>query len=132
MGKIATIVVFGCVVLGTFAAAEVISFVSRPQTPREIQAEIEKQVAEIRPTLPRNEGDLVTWFDVEARWQTIVYKYKIHAPRDIVVAKKKDIESSVKGNLMLGAAKAMMPKGVHLQAELYEDDGSFIYNMDLD
>jgi hypothetical protein len=132
MGKIWTVVIFVCVLLGTFVVAEVVAVTSRPQTPQEIQAEVEKQVAEVRPTLPRNEGDLVTWFDVEARWHTIVYKYKIHAPREVVIEKKKDIESQTKGNLALGAAKMMMPKGVHLQAELYDDNGSFIYNIDLD
>ncbi len=132
MGKIGAVIVFGCVALGTFVVAEVVAFNSRPQTPQEIQAEIEKDVAEIRKTLPQNEGDRVTWFDAEARRQTIVYKYKIHAPRELVVEKRKDIEAQMKGSMMLAAAKAMMPKGVHLEAELYDDGGSLIYSMDLD
>ncbi|HVS39469.1 MAG TPA: hypothetical protein VMS17_28180 [Gemmataceae bacterium] len=126
------IVLFACVGLGTFAVAEVAFFAARPKSPQELQVEIEKQVAEVKATLPQKEGDLVTWLDIEARWQTIVYKYKIHAPRDLVVAKKKDIESQTKGSLMLGAAKMMMPKGVHLEAELYDDYGSYIYTLDLD
>lgn len=132
MGKIGAIVIFGCVALGTFVVAEVVSFTSKPPTPQEIQAEIEKDVADVRKTLPQNQGDAVTWFDAEAEWQTIVYKYKIHAPREVVVAKRQEIESQTKGNLMLKAAKAMMPKGVHLKAELYDDGGSIIYTLDLD
>ena len=132
MGKIGAIVVFGCVTLATFVVAEVVTFTSKPQTPQEIQAEIEKQAVEIRKTLPQSQGDVVTWYDIEARWQTIVYKYRIHAPRDLVVARRQEIESQTKGSIMLTAAKAMMPKGVHLKAELYDDGGSFIYTLDLD
>lgn len=132
MGKIWTVIVAGCLFLGTFVVAEVVSVASRPATPQEIQAQIEKDVAQIKPTLPKDEGDYVTWFDVDAQWQTIVYKYKIHAPREIVVSKKKDLEGQLKGSLVLGAAKMLMPKGVKMKFELYDDGGGYIYSIDGD
>jgi hypothetical protein len=132
MRKIATVIVAGCLFLGTFVVAEVISLSSKPQTPQEVQAEVEKQAAEIRKTLPKDEGGYVTWFDCEAEWHTIVYKYKIHAPRSLVVSKKKDIEAQLKGSMLLGAAKWMMPKDVKTRFELYDDSGSYIYTLDTD
>jgi hypothetical protein len=132
MSRLALALVVGAVFLATFVVGEVVSISSRPKTPQEIQAELEKDVAEVRKTLPKEEGDVVTWFDVEAQWQTIVYKYKIHAPRELVVQKKKELEAQMKNNMMLGAAKMMMPKGVKMKHELYDGGGSYIYTLDLD
>jgi hypothetical protein len=130
MRKITTVIVAGCIFLGTFVVAEVVSVASKPATPQEIQAQIEKEAAEIKKTLPRDEGEYVTWYDIDTSWQTLIYKYKIHAPREVVVGKKKELEQQLKGSMMLGAAKWMMPKGVKLRFELYDDGGGFIYSID--
>ena len=132
MGKLAAVVLAGCICLAAFVVVEVVSLTARPPTPHEIQVQLEQDVAQLKPTLPQDEGPLVTWFDVEAEWQTMVYKYKVHAQRDLVVAKKKELESQLKGSMVLGAAKMMMPKGVKVKYELYDDRGAYIYTLDLD
>jgi len=130
MGKIGIVIVAGCLCLGTFVVAELVSLSYRPATPHEIQAQIEKEAAEIKKTLPKEEGEYVTWFDIDTEWQTLVYKYKIHAPREVVVAKKKELEGQLKSSMLIGAAKWMMPKGVKMKFELYDDGGGYIYSID--
>jgi hypothetical protein len=130
MGKAGVAIVAVCVFLATFVVAEVVSWAAHEPTPHEIQEQIEKEVAQVKPTLPKDEGDYVTWFDIDSEWQTIVYKYKIHADRSLVVAKKKDLEAQIKGSMLLGAAKMMMPKGVKTRFELYDNGGSYIYALD--
>lgn len=132
MGKILTVVIGGAVFIAAFVAAQVLSGAAKPQTPQELQAQIEKEVADLKPTLPREVHPIVTWFDVEARWHTIVYKYKVRAPREVIVAKKKELETQLKGSLLLGAATMMMPKDVKMLYELYDGGGDYLYTLDLD
>ena len=132
MSRVLPILIGGALFIGAFIAAQAFFVVGRPQTPQQQQAQLEKEVASVKTTLPKDIGAAVTWYDVEAQWQTIVYKYKIHAPRDVVVAKKKELEAQVKGSMMLGAAMFLMPKDVKMKYELYDDSGSFIYTLDLD
>jgi hypothetical protein len=132
MGKIVTVVIGGAVFLAAFVAAQVFFVAGKPQTPQDVQTQVEKEVASVKPTLPKDIGPAVTWFDIEAQWQTIVYKYKVHVPREVVVAKKKELEAQVKGSMLLGAAKFLMPKEVKMKYELYDDGGSFIYTLDID
>ena len=131
MGKLLTVVVGGAVFVAAFVAAQT-AFNAKPQSPQELQAQVEKEVADLKTTLPREVHPIVTWFDVEARWHTIVYKYKVRAPREVIVAKKKELETQLKGSLMLGAATMLMPKDVKMLYELYDGGGSYIYTLDLD
>jgi hypothetical protein len=132
MGKILTIVIGGAVFLAAFVGAQVFFAAAKPMTPREVQAQIEREVARAKTTLPKDCGPNVTWFDVEAEWHTIVYKYKSHVPREVVVAKKKELEALMKNSTMLAAAKFLMPKDVKVKYEFYDDGGQFIYTLDID
>jgi hypothetical protein len=96
MGKILTVVIGGAVFVAVFGASLVFFGAAKPQAPQEVQAQVEKEVADLKPTLPREVHPIVTWFDVEARWHTIVYKYKIRAPREVIVAKKKELETQLR------------------------------------
>ena len=79
MGKILMVAGGGAVFVAVFVASLVCFGAAKPQTPQEVQAQVEKEVADLKPTLPREVHPIVTWFDVEARWHTIVYKYKVRA-----------------------------------------------------
>ncbi len=132
MGKIVTTAAGGVAFVLAFAASLVFFSPGRPQTPQDAQAELEKNVASLKKTLPQECGPSVTWFDVEARWHTMVYKYKVHIPREVLVANKKQLESQLKSNMVLGAAKMMMPGNAKMICELYDGGGGYVYTLDLD
>ncbi len=132
MGKILTVAVGSVAFVLAFVASLAFFSPGRPQTPQEAQAQLEKDVAGIKKTLPQECGPSVTWFDVEARWHTIVYKYKVRIPREVIVANKKQLESQLKSSMVLGAAKFMSPGNAKMICELYDDGGGYIYTLDLD
>jgi hypothetical protein len=132
MGKVVMIVLGVGAFAGAFAAFQAGMILARPQTPKEVQAQLEKDVASIKQTLPQKVHPLVTWFDVEAGRQTIIYKYKIHAPREVVLAKRTQMETELKNSGTISAARALVPKGVRLRCELYDEHQSFLYGIDLD
>jgi hypothetical protein len=132
MGKVLTVVVGAVLFAAAFVGAGVFFTGAHPQSPQEAQAQLEKDVAAVKKSLPQDYGPAVTWFDAEAQWHTIVYKYKIHAPREVVVAKKKELEAQLKSSMLLQTAMYMMPKDVKMKYEMYDDGGHFIYTLDLD
>ena len=132
MGKVAKVVAGGGVFLGSFVVFQMFSGCMRPPTPQETQAQLDKEVAKLKPTLPKKVHPMVTWFDVESGPQTIIYKYKIHAPRSTVMAKRADMEKEMKNSSMIGLAKLMLPKGTKIQCDLYDEREAFLFSLDLD
>ncbi len=132
MGNVAKVVLGLVAFAGAFVAMQVCTSLARPQTPKEIQAQIEKEVAEIKPTLPKKVHPVVTWFDIEAGKQTIIYKYKIDAPREVILNKRADMEAELKKGLTGWAAQMMMPRGVKMRCELYDMQQNYLYAIDLD
>jgi len=132
MGKVLSLATGGVAFLLAFVASLVFFSPGHPQTPQEAQAQLERDVAGIKKTLPQECGPSVTWFDAEARWHTIVYKYKVRIPREVIVANKKQLEAQLKSSMVLGAAKFMMPSNAKMICELYDDGGGYIYTLDLD
>jgi hypothetical protein len=132
MGNAAKVAIAGGVFLAVFLASQAFLYVARPKTPQETQAELEEQVASMKKSLPQKVHPIVTWFDVEAGPQTIIYKYKIDAPRAQILAKREEMEEQMKHGLMGWAVKMMMPSGVSARCELYDEHGSYLYSIDLD
>jgi hypothetical protein len=129
MGTIAKIAAVTGIFFAVFLGSQT---VFRPKSPKEIQANLERDVAKIKETLPQQVHPLVTWFDVEAGRQTIIYKYKLHAPRALIMNKRREMEKELKSSLTIGVAKFMIPSGVKMQCELYDEHGSFMFSIDLD
>jgi hypothetical protein len=132
MGNAVKVAIAGGVFLAVFLLSQVFFYAARPRSPEETQAELEQQVASLKQTLPQKVHPIVTWFDVEAGQQTIIYKYKIHAPRAQVMAKRTDLEEQMKGSWAGWAAKLTLPRGVDVKCELYDDNGSYMFSLDLE
>jgi hypothetical protein len=129
MGTAVKFMAIGGVFFATFLCTQTLL---RPKTPKEIQANLERDVAKIKATLPQKVHPMVTWFDVEAGRQTIVYKYKLHASRAVILSKRSEMEKELKSSLTIGAAKLLMPSGVRMQCDLYDEHGTFLFGIDLD
>jgi hypothetical protein len=119
----------GAVVFATFLATQTLF---RPKTQKEIQADLERDVANLKKTLPQEVHPLVTWFDVEAGRQTIIYKYKIKAPRSVIMNKREEMERDLKGSVAVAAAKFMLPRGVKMRCDLFDQRGTFLFGIDCD
>ena len=103
-----------------------------PLTPEQRQAQINEMVDGVKSTLPRKVHPNVTWFDVKAEKDRIVYLYKIHAPRATVMSRRTQMEADLKKSTMAWLAKAAMPSGVGIKCELYDENQSFLYGIVLD
>src|SRR6185295_18526872 len=68
---------------------------SKPLTTEERRAQLDDMVAGVKPTLPMKVHPLVTWFDIKAEKDMIVYKYKIHVQRNNVVSKRGQMEAEL-------------------------------------
>jgi hypothetical protein len=119
------------VFLAAFGGFQAYSALSRPRTPQEIQAQLERDVANLKETLPQKVHPMVTWFDVEAGQQTIIYKYQIHASRSAVMAKRKELEEQMAHSPLVWAAMLMLPSDVKAQCDLYDDNKSYMFSIDL-
>ena len=120
--------------VGIFAMAFLVAqLVFRPPpTPKEIQAQVDEEVAQLKPTLPQQVHPMVTWFDVESGPRMIIYKYQIHGSRSAVMSKREELEAEMKKSPVMWAAKMMMPRGVSMRCELYDDNKQFMFAIDLD
>jgi hypothetical protein len=120
--------------VGVFAAAFLVAqlFFRPPPSPKEVQAQVDEEVAKLKPTLPQKVHPMVTWFDVESGPRTIIYKYQIHAARTTVMSKREEMEAEMKKSPMIWAAKLMMPQGVSMRCELYDDNRDYMFAIDLD
>jgi hypothetical protein len=107
-------------------------FFRPPPSPREVQAQIDDEVARLKPTLPQDVHLMVTWFDVDSGPRMIIYKYRIHATRSSIMSKREEMEAEMKKSPMIWAAKLMMPKGVSMRCELYDDNKQYMFAIDLD
>src|SRR5262249_25123951 len=132
MGNLVKVAIAGGVFLAVFLVSQLFFLAARPRSPQETQAELEKQVASVKQTLPMQVHPIVTWFDVEAAPQTVIYKYKIHAPRAQVMARRAEMEEQMKGSMAGWLAKLTLPSGTSIQCELYDENGSYLYRLDLD
>jgi hypothetical protein len=119
------------VFVGAFFGSQAFYNLSRPLSSKEIKARLEQDVANIKPTLPQDVHPLVTWFDVEARQTTIVYKYRVKAPRSAMLSKRAELEGQMQGSLAVRAALLMLPRGASAQCELYDQNGGYLYTLDL-
>jgi hypothetical protein len=119
------------VFVGAFVGSQAFYKMTRTRTPQEIQAQVEQDVASLKPTLPQEVHPLVTWFDIEAGPQTMIYKYKVKAPRATIVAKRAEMEAEMAHGFTSWAITMMLPRDVHAQAELYDQNGKYVYTLDL-
>jgi hypothetical protein len=126
--KLAAIV---AVFLAAFGGFQAYSVMSRPRTPQEIQAQLERDVANLKGTLPQKVHPMVTWFDVEAGDQTIIYKYQIHASYSAISSKQKQLEEEMAHSPLVWAAMLMLPSDVKAQAKLYDDNKNYVFTIDL-
>lgn len=131
MRTVATIVVVIAVFAGVFAGTQGVLYLTRPLSSEELQARIEQDVANLKPTLPQKVHPIVTWFDVEADRHTIVYKYQVHVPRSVLMGKRREMEEQMKGSFTSFAVSMMLPRGAKAQAALYDDDKRYAYTIDV-
>jgi hypothetical protein len=131
MGKLGKILLVVGIFVAVFAGSQVFFVVGKPQTPEEVQAQLEKQVASLKPTLPQKVHPLVTWFDVEAEPQTIVYKYKVDASYSSLQAKEDEMKSQMKGSWAGWAATIMLPRGVKAKCKIYDQYQNYVFSLDL-
>src|SRR5262249_34979876 len=103
----------------------------KPQSPEEVQAQLEKQVASLKPTLPQKVHPMVTWFDVEAEPQTIIYKYKVEASYSTLQAKEAEMKEQMKGSWAGWAATMMLPRGVKAKCKIYDQNKNYVFSLDL-
>jgi hypothetical protein len=120
--------------VGVFAMAFLVAqlFFRAPPSAKEVQAQVDEEVARLKPTLPQQVHPMVTWFDVESGPRMIIYKYQLHASRSQVMAKREEMEAELKKSPMIWAAKLMMPQGVTMRCELYDNNRDYMFGIDLD
>ena len=127
-GKIALV---GGLFVAVFVGSQALFVVGRPQTPEEAQAQLEKQVASLKQTLPQKVHPLVTWFDVEAEDQTIIYKYKVEASYSALSSKEDQMREQLKGSWAGWAVTVMLPRGTKAKCKIYDENKTYVFTLDL-
>jgi hypothetical protein len=122
----------GMVFIMVFLVSSAFLAPKKPQSRREIQAQIEQEVARLKPTLPQQVHPMVTWIDVEAEPQTIIYKYKVHASRDAILSKRADMEQELKHGWAGWAAKMTLPEGVSMKCEIFDENRSYLFTIEIE
>ena len=131
MGNAGKVALVGGIFVAVFVASQALFVLGRPQTPEEAQAQLEKQVASIKQTLPQKVHPMVTWFDVEAEDQTIIYKYQVEAPYSALSSKEADMKEQLKGSWAGWAATMMLPRGVKARCKIYDQNRTYVFTLDL-
>ncbi len=132
MGTVVRVVAAGGAFLAAFAVSHGVMNLARPLTPKEKQDRLEQSVASMKKNLPQQVHPIVIWFDVEAGNQALIYKYKILASRETIMARRSHMEKEMKGSMVGWAAKWLLPEGVRVQCDLYDENESFMYSLDLE
>jgi hypothetical protein len=131
MRTAATVVIVIALFAGVFLGSQGVMYLTKPLSPEELQARIETDVKNLKPTLPQKVHPIVTWFDVEAGQHTIIYKYQVHVPRSVLMSKRTEMEQQMKGSFTSFAVSMMLPRGAKAQAALYDDDKRYAYTIDV-
>jgi hypothetical protein len=116
---------------GAFVGSQALYKMSRPRTSQEIQADVDRDVANLKSTLPQDVHPMVTWFDVASGSETIIYKYKVKVPRSALMARRKEMEKELEHGFAGWAVAVMLPRDVHAQAEFYDQNGSYAFTVDI-
>ena len=131
MGSVGKVALVGGIFVAVFVASQAFFLVGHEQTPEEKQAQLEKQVASLKETLPQKVHPIVTWFDVEAGDQTIIYKYQVEVPRSALMNKEDEMREQMKNSWAGWACTLMLPRGVKAKAKLYDENKNYAYTLDL-
>jgi hypothetical protein len=132
MRTVGTIFIGGLIFVGAFVGAQAFFFAGRTQSPEEVQAQLDKEVVALKKNLPQQVDSRVTWFDVETKDRKLIYKDQVAAPRGLVMSKQKELEDQLKQSTMIGLGRMMLPQGVKLRFELYDEEKSYMFSIDLD
>jgi hypothetical protein len=131
MGNAGKVAIVGGIFVAVFVASQALFVLGRPQSPEEAQAQLEKQVASLKETLPQKVHPMVTWFDVEAEDHTIVYKYKVEASYTMLSRKEADMKEQLQGSWAGWAATMMLPSGVKAKCKIYDENKTYVFTLDL-
>jgi len=131
MGKAGKVAVVGGIFVAVFVASQAFYAVGRPQSPEETQAQLEKQVASLKQTLPQKVHPVVTWFDVEAEDQTIIYKYQVEASYSQLSSKEEDMKEQLKGSWAGWLVTMSLPRGVKAKCKIYDQNRTYVFSIDL-
>jgi hypothetical protein len=131
VGTFAKVAIVVALFGGAFLGSQALYQASRPLTEKELEAALERQVEQVKPTLPQDVHPMVTWFDVEARGDTIVYKYRVHTTRSALLSKRKELREQMQGSFTSWAVSMMLPRGAKAEAALYDDNGTYAYTVDV-
>ncbi len=118
--------------VGAFVIFQVATTTSKPLTPQEKRDQLDKQVAELKKSLPQKVHPLVTWFDVEAGDDRIIYKYQVEASQSTIVGRKKQMQDELKKSSLVWAAKFMMPSDTKIEIKLYDEKKVYACKLELD
>lgn len=131
MGTFLKVAFAAVLFVGIFAGSLVVFQATQPLSGKELQERIDKDVVQVKKTLPQKVHPMVTWFDVESGPKTIIYKYQVHVPRSALMGKRDEMEQQLKGSFTSWAVSLMLPRGAKAQAALYDDNMRYAYTIDV-
>jgi len=100
-----------------------------PCTANLMQAGFGSDVTLLKRMLPRKCGPGVTWFDIEARDNEIIYKYRLELDRDVIESHRLAMRMplSQQGALF----SRLIGKDVRIRLEIYDRHGEFVFSESL-